>query len=298
MKVALQSFTAPLGLKPLDVATTKDKVIVLLTVVALGVLATCIYSAVSDRRKRIIAQFKPLSDEQRRTLTQEIIRSVPLLQEKGAQEQAKSDAYGMEHTKPSFVTSPSPKQVSEDAQVDKGDIPPSSISPKVENREEIIAPGVKKTLEGLFKGSEYSLDNLPVYSMDCTAIDLNKMSAPVMIGKTKDGCALILIKVQSTFTQEEIDAYYRMYFDIVISVVYQVKDKLEYVLILLNTGADPLKWKQMHKPIGCPSFFVGEFTGEDGSLVTEQTRGFNLVHTLLSNGSGRDLRGLTWKILK
>lgn len=174
--------------------------------------------------------------------------------------------------------------------------------PKIQTNIKVTIPSeVKTTLDQLFEGSSYSIDNLPVYPIIINnhhaTPERKKMTAPVMKGMCDDGRAFIMMKVDCDLKDQDIERH-SSYEEI--QNYYKTNRQLEDVLILFQyRKTDPLMWDQLGRgrPMH-PSFFTWNFTySEDGTGPTNsQKENFKLVQTLLKTGESNDTNGLIWRI--
>lgn len=183
-----------------------------------------------------------------------------------------------------------------DIQAEKSKAQINNINIKV-----TIPPEIKTTLDSLFEGSPYSIDNLPVYPI---ILDKEKhgvpkrknMTAPIMKGTSDDGRPFIIMKVDCNLRDEDIEEH-------VLEEeqdYYKAHRQLKDVLILFQyKTTDPLMWDQFDRNRSLdPSFFTRNFTdAKDGTGPTNsQQDNFKLVHTLLKTGESPDTNGLIWRI--
>lgn len=170
-------------------------------------------------------------------------------------------------------------------------------SSKIEDQDWGLPPGVKKTLDELFRGSSYhSVDVLPVYlvSPDDNSVEREKMEASIMKG-TINGHKFIVIKVDSKPSVE----YIQEYFPTVTREILARNREMKGTLFLYQYRENRAfiwgggKGSGPHRPM----FFTENFiNSEDGSLSCDQEKNFHRVKKLIKHGVAKDLRGLIWKI--
>ena len=215
------------------------------------------------------------------------------------------------NTTPSMLdsqTKSTKKEIDQPSQVTS----PKTSNIKVRNNIHVTIPSeVKKTLDQLFQGSSYAIDNLPIYPFilnqkDHGAPKREVMMAPVMKGITDDGHPFIAIKVDCNLRDEDIEKNAGSYEEI--QNYYKTHRQLKDTLVLYQYHSNgPLFWggegKFMWDQLGrgqsmSPSFFTWNFTyAEDGTGPTKsQKDNFKLVQTLLKTGQSEDLSGLIWRI--
>lgn len=160
---------------------------------------------------------------------------------------------------------------------------------------------VKPTLNRLFEGSSYSLNTLPVYPTVLNELNhpnpvREEMAAPVMKGMFDDGRAFIVIKLDCTLSDENIE---NSGIEEEYKNLRRGQRQLKDILMLFQYRVtDPLMWDQLGRSSGRPSFFTWNFTyAEDGTGPTKSQEGnFKLVQTLLKTGESPDTHGLIWRI--
>ncbi|MBA3237418.1 MAG: hypothetical protein H0T62_03590 [Parachlamydiaceae bacterium] len=164
----------------------------------------------------------------------------------------------------------------------------------------IIPPKVKLTLDQLFEGSAYSIDDILVYpsilSEENPGPQRALMKDPVMKGMTSLGQPFVLIKLDCNLTDanlEKINKYSRNHQE-------DGDDRhLQDILILYPRLPDaPLCWEQLTGGVRNAQFFTCNFTyGEDGAGPTNsQKDNFANFQTLLKTGTAVDTKRLAWSI--
>ena len=169
---------------------------------------------------------------------------------------------------------------------------------------------VKKTLDGLFTGSPYSIDNLPVYPKILTESNAfpNKelMDSPIMKGTGDSGKPFIAIKLSCDLTDEQIDS---VGFGRIKSVseFYKKNRHFESMLMLRqyypsgrlygNEGDGEYYWEQGNIQATTPYFFTSNITYADGGDLTKsQEKNFANVNQLIREGKAQDVKGIKWTL--
>lgn len=169
-----------------------------------------------------------------------------------------------------------------------------------------LPPGVKTTLDQLFINSPYSIDTLPFYPVTSSTenIEREQMKAPIMRGTFPQGDRFIVIKADSTLTNENIEKM-----PTPIQDFFKTNRTLKATILLgqryvdgpITQGDGKFAWIQLNGS-SCisPKFFTQNFTyPDDGSGPTaSQQEDFKLLQTLIRTGSGQDRQGVDWIIPK
>lgn len=184
-----------------------------------------------------------------------------------------------------------------------------------------LARQVKITLDKLFEGSPYSVDELPLYEAPLDDyVDRERMVAPIVKG-TLGGHRFIAIKLDGYVTDDYVKTIFSVTHKETIDYFQKnpTERSLKKVLVLYQWGSDgpypflheyfseeklpwntgALRWDQLDKKTSYgPSFFDGPITSKkDGSgPIESQKNNFKNVQSLIRTGVAKDLNGLIWKI--
>jgi hypothetical protein len=160
-----------------------------------------------------------------------------------------------------------------------------------------IPEEVKKVFNRLFEGSSYKVEKLQIYPEVAEMPRLDLMTSPVMKAKGEDGRDLILIKVRTTVTQEQVEA--RELFGSTAKKLIQQPIQERFIVLYRYHEDEPEGWSEARKfqDYPEPEFFGGMVTNPaNGRLLKSMEQDFANCQQLFSTGKAKDTRGVTWEL--
>lgn len=161
----------------------------------------------------------------------------------------------------------------------------------------LIAEQVQETLNQLFEGSSYSVDRLPLYPLKlnkakhCVPQKEYMRSSVVKGVHAPGGQPFIAIKLRRDAPIGKKVANVQL---LILAQTYPTGPIHSW----LPDQRGELLWVEITSPYR-PYFFNDYFTWADTGACTEkQADNFKLLKHLLQTGSGKDLRGVVWHLVK